>query len=636
MGINSSFGVELVQKTPPNGPGIYFDPIGKTKFSAGHIEVVTSVDVQYIQSNMMNLLKTLKSATFMCEQIKVLNNRTTCETTLNSHAEIWKDNLSRFGSNSEITYARRKKRGAVAILGAITLGVSLVPKIFKLFSPSKPSFDYAKYDNIFKTLDSNLKTFEISADNKMVAILTHVKDVEANLKIIHEIENRIQSDLNGVFDLLDTSRRLSEENRAFIRKNSESIKTINMTVEESQRVINVYADILEQHKEFIQQYNQSIIVLNLESDMSNLLFNVQSEMADIIRRLNNIIDGYQISKKGVIHPNIISPEQLHTALTKKLDTDDFELPVHPTLENMKIIMELSGIDSYPSDDKYLVFIIKVPLVHKSEYNIFRAVPLPVPIGKNDDAYAFIESSDCEEYLALSTDRLTYTKLESFDKCKPITKHKMMCPPENIILTRAKPICETELLVDAVKELPKQCDVRFLHGSIDYWHRLQNNKWIFVQSNPKRLTIDCDNKQTFDDVIVGSGILNIPMNCSAYFGINKLVNDVREVIDIDSPKVFFDLSADDCCRDDSLVKWKDLVAPIKMSSNDVDNFVHSSYRVSEDSSDDFSKPRIEIYVLASAAFIIVVSLFAYQCWKTKKVGRMASDEIVPTSLSVFKK
>lgn len=45
--------------------------------------------------------------------------------------------------------------------------------------------------------------------------------------------------------------------------------------------------------------------------------------------------------------------------------------------------------------------------------------------------------------------------------------------------------------------------------------MTNNKWVFVQSEQTKLSIECESDELYETVI-GTGYLNTPLNCVAFY------------------------------------------------------------------------------------------------------------------------
>lgn len=76
----------------------------------------------------------------------------------------------------------------------------------------------------------------------------------------------------------------------------------------------------------------------------------------------------------------------------------------------------------------------------------------------------------------------------------------------------------------LKYLPDNCPYKCIYGDVDIWHKLNDNKWIFVQTKPTKLFIECVNNVT-NVVISGTGVLSVPLRCVAFHKNVKLVTKI---------------------------------------------------------------------------------------------------------------
>ncbi|XP_047518339.1 uncharacterized protein LOC125058319 [Pieris napi] len=278
-------------------------------------------------------------------------------------------------------------------------------------------------------------------------------------------------------------------------------------------------------------------------------------------------------------------------------------------------MNLAKVVSYVIEN-HLVFVIKIPLVNVETYNLYKVIPIPVPHNPTSpNSFALITAT--KPFIGISEDKKLYFNFDNVDSCNLIIGHQYICNPLNILSVVNYPICETEIITKAVENLPKTCTTRFIFGKIDIWHKLNNNKWFYVESNDEKLTIEC-NHSIIDIVISGTGILTLTSGCTAFCKENRF--EAKSVYEITiSPVVSnFNIINDSCCNLmefskvninisthqlrhvnlDSLNLIDDL--PIKSIDDDSDDFLN-------DPSDyvSFSFSIVSFLIILSIAIIIFV-------------------------------
>lgn len=152
----------------------------------------------------------------------------------------------------------------------------------------------------------------------------------------------------------------------------------------------------------------------------------------------------------------------------------------------------------------------------------------------------------EPYIALSKDKLSFSHFKNLDTCKNIVDKTYLCEIVNIYSVPGNPSCEVELISKSVSKLPDSCQYHILHGHIDIWHKLQNENWIFVQTEPCKLSIECKMNIT-ETIILGTGILDLLPGCVAYHRNYRIVKKSLPHVNIPILTPRFNILNDSCCN-----------------------------------------------------------------------------------------
>jgi hypothetical protein len=75
-------------------------------------------------------------------------------------------------------------------------------------------------------------------------------------------------------------------------------------------------------------------------------------------------------------------------------------------------------------------------------------------------------------------------------------------------------CEVEIL-QAIGTIPSIFPQRIAEINQTIWTQLEDNKWLYVTSQPDVLTVLCSKQETSDIEIVGKGKLKLHSACKAY-------------------------------------------------------------------------------------------------------------------------
>lgn len=251
--------------------------------------------------------------------------------------------------------------------------------------------------------------------------------------------------------------------------------------------------------------------------------------------------------------------------------------------------------------------------------LFHNIALPIPYDyKEPNKFSLILPSS--KYIAMTKDKSHYCNLDDLNHCKLISPNNFICDVTNVYAADAKPTCESELLSKVIKVIPKQCETKFIYGKLDVWKPLTNNKWIFVQSEPNQISIDCVNSKLYETTVLATGILTLPEKCIGrcksttltpkydVFNITSPVNNVPD----------FNLINDSCCN---IVKFNNLiedVSPVHLQNIDLDE-LNSDKILLKSLLDDLNKfnnsPHIIKYGTHYSCLIILIScvIFLYLCY-----------------------
>lgn len=319
--------------------------------------------------------------------------------------------------------------------------------------------------------------------------------------------------------------------------------------------------------------NVTIITNDLlyKSHLNSVLNMLESTIITLSFQLEDIVNAITLSSQNILHPSIISPEQLFRELADNYRhlPSNLELPISLDLSLIHTILNICSVSCYYLNNR-IVFVLKIPLVLPKEFNLYHSVALPTPYKlDNPDTFSMITPSN--KYIAITKDKTYYCNIQSLQECKQTTPQNYMCDVTNEYQTSAKLSCESELISRSISEVPNQCETRFVYGSVDIWKPLVNNRWIYVQSKLSKLSIDCVDSEIFETNVIGTGILNLPSHCIAYCKSSRLIpkrNSFNTTLPVTNYN--FSLINDSCCSISKLDKIKSNVSPITLENIDLDD------------------------------------------------------------------
>lgn len=500
---------------------------------------------------------------FLCNQYQLeISGDLECHSMLEPLSVRYNDIVSEYSSFSHLTSSNRVRRSAwLGIVGTLS------KTIFGTLNED----DAIKYDNAIQSIQNNEKKLS---------------------SLIKE-------------NILVTTTTLSKLNKTF-----HDVKTNEVN-------LNLAIDDLSQKLKNISQISNEI---NFKVKLNSILNSLESSLLALSFQLQDITNAIILCSQHILHPAILPPAQLYEELVDNyihlpLGT---KLPIDLDLSNIHKLINVSNVVCFTLNNK-IIFVLKIPLVSPRQYNLFHCIALPTPHTSVETQYfSFVKPS--YKYIAMTKDKSEYCNLPSLTECKIISDQEYICDIPSVYPTSANPSCESELLSTLVTTLPVQCKTDFIHGHIDLWKRITNNRWLFVQSVNNKLFIECY-KQTITEVnIIGTGIFKSPENCIAYSKTTRLVpklNNVNVNISIVQPD--FSIINDSCCNLLN-IKEKSHESPVKLENIDLDLFtldLKSKFKTIYDEADQIQNqhPILKYETHYSVAIILIlISIFLFFMYK----------------------
>ncbi|XP_041980283.1 uncharacterized protein LOC121733946 [Aricia agestis] len=445
-----------------DSPGLYFDKLIDIKFTSTKWNVVTHLNVDHVKPNLNEVEFIFERVNSLCNSIQFNQIRIDCR---NSLAALRNQHLNNVNKFSSISYLvddeqphRRSKRGLFDFGGSI----------LKTFFGTLDSEDAIKYSDAIN---------QVQTDEKQLVAL--MKD---NIHIIRSTINSFNSSINKV-----------NENENILMKNM---------------------DIIQKSMQDILNSNDQLVIKTQLNSVINALDSIILSLSFSIDDINNAI---LFSKLNILHPTVLSPHQLFSELDKHRNDlpKHFDLPVTLSLQNIHELVDISDLICYFHANK-IIIIIKIPLVLPQTYNLYNVISFPVPYDiQHPNTFILIAPSS--PYVAITQDHMFYSLLSRLDECKVISEKCYICELKNVYSVIANPTCETVLLSEVVDKIPSTCQTRLIHGSVDLFHKLSNNRWIYVQSEPGKCHVSCNDDLTTHEVILfGTGVFTLPRHCKGFY------------------------------------------------------------------------------------------------------------------------
>ncbi|GJQ66692.1 hypothetical protein Trydic_g19913 [Trypoxylus dichotomus] len=158
------------------------------------------------------------------------------------------------------------------------------------------------------------------------------------------------------------------------------------------------------------------------------------------------------------------------------------------------------------------------------------------------------------------------------------------------------------MIAQTKMIPASCTIKNLNESLNIWEQLENNQWIYVLSNPIRLTVSCNSSEIHNTELKGIGIVDHDKNCKGYTEMNQLIPNSNVITYYHSIIPQVDI-VDDCCElINDTTKLEMRLQPITLTNlhlQDLGVADHKLKQLDKSVNKLFEKPRTEAPATATA-------------------------------------
>lgn len=477
------------------------------------MNVLLPVDISHFEPHINNIKHALIETKHLCNQTRIIEINVECDSMLQPLTARFHDMNKEFQSISHLIDNRNKRGAWIGGIG------SVLKQIFGTLDEN----DALKYDEAITSLQND--------ESRLTSL------IKENILITTSVIKCFNNTLNKV-----------KHNEANL---NEAIDNLSLNIRNISKITNG---------------------LHILTNVNRILNTLETSILTLSFQLEDIINAILFSSQNILHPSIMTPTQLHRELADNYRhlPSDLELPVTLDIKSVHLILSISKLACNYINNK-LIFVLQVPLVNTKEYILFHNIALPTPHStKVPNSFSLIIPSN--KYIAMTKDKSHYCVLNNLEQCKVIGPGDYICDIENVYSTEAKLTCESELLAKVISEKPLQCETKIIFGKLDIWKPLLNNRWIYIQSEPNKISIDCLNSNLYETTILGTGILSIPNGCIGYYRSTTLIPKFN-VLNITSPINHipdFNLINDTCCNIVRLSNVLGDVSPVYLNDIDLDD------------------------------------------------------------------
>lgn len=256
---------------------------------------------------------------------------------------------------------------------------------------------------------------------------------------------------NVINDLMNGERDMTSLLRTQSQVVQSTISNFNSTMINIQHVEETFNKNIQQMQLLATSVNSTLLEQNIGDHITLLLLT----FTELNREYSNLIDSILLAKQNILHPSVLTPEQILTELSKSKRNlpPNTNYPTILNKANIYKILNTLTLSVYYMESK-LIYLIHVPLIQNTPFILYKLFPLPKLTVNN--TYIFIKPTN--DYIAMSVNKLKYSLINTLLDCKTISNDNIICPiHQPLSNTYSQPSCESELLINHVK-MPQSCNI----------------------------------------------------------------------------------------------------------------------------------------------------------------------------------
>jgi hypothetical protein len=229
---------------------------------------------------------------------------------------------------------------------------------------------------------------------------------------------------------------------------------------------------------------EEVVNVNLLNEQLRL---VQRGLDECRHSFEILIDAFVHAEQGTIQPQLITAEKIKSVIMNQKLPTGTDYPTLPFSELSKIITP--SVYSYK---QYVVYVLEIPLLSPREYHLYRVLPFPVKIHKEQTAYSYVNFN--KGFLFSDSLRQHYGKMTTNELANCFQPNYMtyVCKEEISIYTYVPEAdCEATLLHPSTVKAPDICEYRLFTLSNTLWIPLHMSiEWLFVTPQVETFTVLC--------------------------------------------------------------------------------------------------------------------------------------------------
>ncbi|AXU41595.1 F protein [Alphabaculovirus altermyunipunctae] len=272
-------------------------------------------------------------------------------------------------------------------------------------------------------------------------------------------------------------------------------QTSNSLNEQVKSLTSDLIDMSETVSERLTCIEQELHLTSKCAYLSKMYQALRDELGEIEKVYNRLSMAVDFAEENQLNSYVISPQYLLEAMSEvnKNLPNNLNWPIPLKIEHMyNLIGKLIVTHAFVTDTRSIVFIVEVPLVKTTEFNLFRTIAVPM-CNQFDSCVLIMPSS---KYIGLTSNKHQYVRMNDIDSCKPIEK-VLICLKSHIVYQTANSdMCDIQIFnnQNMTENFDKICDVRVGKFNRETIERISDhNRYMYIMKENKTVNVECHTK-----------------------------------------------------------------------------------------------------------------------------------------------
>jgi len=302
--------------------------------------------------------------------------------------------------------------------------------------------------------------------------------------------------------------RISQEQMVVLKS---AITSFNITTRKVNRNEKLLTENLQRlSKLVVEEINQIHTQIDSVIMINENIRQIQRGLLECQHTFEILVDAFLQAQEGVIQPQLMTLTKVKDMMKRESLPDGLHFPSFPSLELSRIITPVIY-----SQNSYLVYILQIPSLQSTPYQLYKLQPFPVK--QQERVFAYIEAT--KEFIFTDTMRQKYGKLSysELQACFMPNELSYVCKENVPNVTYIPNVdCESTLIHPSTIQIPsKVCEQRVLTLEHTYWIPLHlSNEWLFTAPSNELFTVLCGTEK-FQLNLHDRGKLYLPPRCKGY-------------------------------------------------------------------------------------------------------------------------